>query len=212
MGQRGCGPRLPCFPGRSGAVRAAGAAPESCLGPRPTLPAATGLPLGIPRHRARRPSSKTFRLMALRLHKCSLVGEPGLSLRPLWIKKGPVRCQKPSGPTAVLGSPGLSLGVLVARSRKGPREATGAGRASGHLLHMCLGGRPSAPRAGTLSRLPACAGGPLLVFSGLPLALAGTWGLHSQLAPDTGIWTSPPLLASLACLLLSWGPFTRPQG
>lgn len=149
VGERGCCHRLRCFPGRSGGVRAAGAAPESSLGPRPGLPAATGLPQGIPRRRARRPSSNTFRLMALRRHECTLPGELGLSLRPLCIKKGPVRCQRPSGPTAVLGSPGLSLGASPGK-RKGPSQATRAGRAPGQLLHVCpdAGGRPSAPRAG----------------------------------------------------------------
>lgn len=179
-------PGAPGAPGRaSGAAARAPAVPWplcGCAGgrcgppnplwaPDPPCPP----PQAFPRHRARRPSSNTFRLMALLLHKCSLPGQPGLSLRPLWLKKGPVRCQSPSGPTLLLGSPGPLWGFSSGGRRNLERPPEQDGPLRG-LLHMCVRGRPRGRRAGTLSSLPTCAGAPFAVFGGLHLALAGDLG------------------------------------
>ena len=65
---------------------------------------------------SRRPSCKRFRLMALLLHKCLPPGQPGLSLRPLCLKKGRVRLQKAPGPSKRGGAtPGRRVGERPSR-------------------------------------------------------------------------------------------------
>lgn len=183
--------------------------PNPLWAPDPPCPP----PQAFPGHRARRPSSKTFRLMALLLHQCSLPGQPGLSLRPLWLKKGPVRCQNTSGPSLLLGSPGHSLGVLLRRTKE-PREATRAGRASGGSSPHVSAWASQGPAAGDLVISAHLRRGPLGGLLGPPPCSRGGLGtlIRSLRYPPGGIRPCPLLLASWPPFGPPGGPPTRAQG